>query len=158
MKKIIRKLAFLLLVAAVCLAVCSCEKEPTVETTATTETTIPWQTQPLEYFLIETSYGTLKFPQQWKEDLTIEKQATETGEEVIFRETITKDQLTLFTICIGGTENGSYIGTLTDATGKTREVYLRINELDLGDDLSTEQKSRIYAMQESVNDIIDNLK
>lgn len=154
MKRSLRSQIIVFFILIACLMLGSCDKGPAAETTDTD----PRETTSFQYFQVDTSFGTLKFPEQWKKDLKIEKNTTETGEEIIFRETITKDCLTLFTICIDMPESGSYIGNLTDAAGKTHEVYLQINELEMQEDLPKETKSRIYAMQESVNDIIDNLR
>ena len=157
MKRSLRLFAIFFMIFAACLIFCSCENEPT----QTEETTVPLRTEgtkAMEYFEIETSYGMLKFPEQWKNNLTLQRVTTDTGEEIIFRETFTKESLTLFTVCIGETSNGSYIGSMTDLNGQKHEVYLRIDELEFKEELSTEMKSRIYAMQESVNYLIDNLK
>ena len=64
---------------------------------------------------------------------------------------------TLFSLSIGE-EVGQLAGTLTDKRGTSRDVYVTV--YDLGDisELAQDKQDQLYAMQEAVNVVIENLK
>ena len=64
---------------------------------------------------------------------------------------------TLFDLSIGE-EVGQLAGTLTDKRGTSRDVYITV--YDLGDisKLAQDKQDQLYAMQEAVNVIVENLK
>ena len=64
---------------------------------------------------------------------------------------------TLFALSIGE-EVGQLAGTLTDKRGTSRDVYVTV--YDLGDisELALDKQDQLYAMQEAVNVVVENLK
>ena len=66
-------------------------------------------------------------------------------------------QYPLFKVTIGEGD-GSKIGELTDSAGTKRDVYLQLEEIQEDPNLNDGEQNRLYAMQEDLNYLIDNLK
>lgn len=108
-------------------------------------------------FVIQTDYGDLHYPDQWREYVkTIQEKKSDTI-KVTFEFEVDKSDYKLFEILIGG-DNGEIIGKLTDNNGIQRNVYLRVAELPMNSSLDEAEQNRFYAMQEDLNYLIDNLK
>lgn len=108
-------------------------------------------------FVIQTDYGDLHYPDQWREYVkTIQEKKSDTI-KVTFEFEVDKSDYKLFEILIGG-DNGEIIGKLTDNNGIQRNVYLRVAELPVNSSLDEAEQNRFYAMQEDLNYLIDNLK
>lgn len=105
----------------------------------------------------ETPYGDLYFPRQWGEFLRVEQVIGDNTVEVLFSAKINDNSIPLFSITIGG-DTGDIAGTLTAKDGISRNVYVRIEEIAENDSLSQIEQKRVYAMQEDLNYLIDNLK
>ena len=58
---------------------------------------------------------------------------------------------------IGG-EGANSVGTLTDSAGTSRNVSINVDEIVQDPDLTEGEQNRLYAMQEDLNYLIDNLK
>ncbi|MBR3383168.1 MAG: hypothetical protein IKG85_09080 [Clostridia bacterium] len=106
---------------------------------------------------IETKYGRLKYPDDLFEFLETEQ--TEDGNvvKVLFRAVINEKKIDLFEIGINGGE-GEPAGKLTGSDGVERTLYLRFIELDDLSDLTEGERDRVYAMQESLNFVLDHSK
>lgn len=109
-----------------------------------------------ELMEVETKYGNLLYPQQWKEYLKIEQE--EQGESlcVKFRALINETEYTLFDIVIGE-EDSESIGTIQDSDGESHNVYVHIEDNMELDNLSEEEQNRLFAMKEGVNELIAHL-
>lgn len=114
------------------------------------------ETQVSESIEITTAYGTLYYPDQWEEFIETEQQTTGDTIVVSFVAQIQDVEYPLFEITIAGTE-GSEVGELTDEEGTKRTVYLHVDELDEDPALTEGEQNRLYAMQEDLNYLIDNL-
>lgn len=111
----------------------------------------------LSDFVIQTEYGDLHYPDQWREYIkTIQEKKSDTI-KVTFEFEVDKSDYKLFEILIGG-DNGEIIGKLTDNNGIQRNVYLCVAELPVNSGLDEAEQNRFYAMQEDLNYLIDNLK
>ena len=66
-------------------------------------------------------------------------------------------QYDLFEISIGE-EKGQYVGTITGKKGDSHNVFVEV--YDLGDisGLPQDKSDQLYAMQEAVNTVVENLK
>ena len=107
--------------------------------------------------VIQTEYGDLHYPDQWREYIkTIQEKKSDTI-KVTFEFEVDKSDYKLFEILIGG-DNGEIIGKLTDNNGIQRNVYLCVAELPVNSGLDEAEQNRFYAMQEDLNYLIDNLK
>ena len=57
-----------------------------------------------------------------------------------------------------GEGDGSKIGELTDGAGTKRDVYVQLEEIQEDPNLNDGEQNRLFAMQEDLNYLIDNLK
>ena len=102
---------------------------------------------------IETDFGTLYIPQKYEQLLQIEV----SGSTVKFSARQDGTTYALFDLAVGE-EAGQLAGTLTDKRGTPRDVYITV--CDLGDisNLSQDKQDQLYAAQEAVNVVVENLK
>lgn len=107
--------------------------------------------------VITTDFGTLYYPDQWTECVKINQSATENALTVSFDAVINDRQYPLFDVVIGQ-DDGMEVGQLTDNSGTKHTVYLHVDELQEDPDLTDGEQNRLYAMQEDLNYLIDNLK
>ena len=128
--------------------------ENPVEDPSEEETTRPEDLPPIA---VETAYGTLYFQGQWEEFMVVEQVETENGVTVNFSAAFNGNTYPLFVFCIGEGE-GVLVGTVTDNAGNTYDVFASMMELEISDDLTDVETNRLYAMQEDINFVIDNLK
>ena len=72
-----------------------------------------------------------------------------------FRADVAGETFDLFRVTISP-EEGDSVGTLKDADGTERNVFIEVFELD-ADGLTAADQDTLYAMQEGVNTLIDAL-
>lgn len=107
--------------------------------------------------IISTQYGDLYYPDQWTECVQIDQSTAGNALVVSFAAQINDVQYPLFKVTIGEGD-GSKIGELTDSAGTKRDVYLQLEEIQEDPNLNDGEQNRLYAMQEDLNYLIDNLK
>ena len=137
---------------------CSSPKAEEGQETAIDSEEAPVVVQPEEKLMtIETDYGNLYYPAKWADYLTIEKQ--DMGEQcnVIFTATFGEVAYPLFTIQIGSGD-GTGIGSIYDAQGVGRDVYVSMPEGVDESALSDAEKDQLLTMREDVNALIDKLE
>lgn len=117
----------------------------------------PAETEGLPYVQVSTPYGDLYYQDQWEEYMVTEQEDTGDGVKVTFSACINGMTYPLFYVTIGSGE-GALVGELTGPDGAKREVYVRSNEMEEISELSDSERNRLYAMQEDINYIIENLK
>ena len=102
---------------------------------------------------INTGCGTLYIPQKYEQLLKAEVDS----DTIKFITEQDGKTYTLFDLRIGK-EVGQLAGTLTDKRGTSRDVYVTV--YDLGDisELAQDKQDQLYAMQEAVNVVVENLK
>lgn len=110
-----------------------------------------------EYMVIETEYGDLLYPEQWSEYLKTEQNMEKDSLQVSFSAQLEDKNYPMFQVTIGDSED-TEVGELTDDSGIKRKVHMKVDELEGIDELTEVEQQRIYAMQEDLNYIIDNLK
>lgn len=111
-----------------------------------------------EDMTIQTGYGDLFFPAQWREFLVTDQTEGDNDTiEVSFSAKINGKTYSLFTITIGGDED-TPAGTLTSSDGTQRNVYVQIEEIQESNLLDESEQNRLYAMQEDINYLLDSLK
>ena len=124
------------------------------ETTAATEVQ---ETVPPNCVIVSTPYGNLQYQDQWHEFMYVEQ--VQDGENIVvtFSAKFENGQYPLFALTIGslGEEPATYI---TDAAGVQRGVYVRMMEIVESDALSDAEQNRVYAMQEDINYVMENIK
>ena len=170
-----------LVVILVFIAGCGGEKEPQVqpveeqtpvpaEPTETTEPSDPEEVpteEPNEdpelsdpnrdWEPIETPFGRLRYPDQFFDYLETEQQESENGLRVLFSAVIGEKKIQLFELLIGEGD-GEPVGSLTGPDDVQRDVFLRFIEIEDTEGLTEGETNRVYAMQESLNFVIDNLR
>lgn len=106
---------------------------------------------------IETAYGTLSYPAEWKDSLVTNESQDDDGLlSVTFSAKLDEQEYSLFKIMICG-EEGDSVGTIKDAEGTVRNVFVELFELSDLSDLSEDAQNQLYAMQEGVNTLISEL-
>lgn len=105
---------------------------------------------------IETKYGDLSYPAKWEDSLATTESEKNNIFFVNFSAKIGEQEYNVFTVMICG-EEGDSVGTITDKSGTTRNVFVDIPELSELTGLSEEDQNLLYAMQEGVNVLIENL-
>lgn len=105
---------------------------------------------------VQTDFGTLFVPEQYLPAMKSDIKMEDDGCVVRFSTEQDGKSFDLYSIAIG-VESGEYVGELTDDSGVKRAVYVELFELDM-DGRSPEQQDQLYALQESVNAVIENLK
>ena len=140
-----------------------------VETTIPEESTVPpetaeptQETEPTfpvvpDHVVVGTAYGYLQFHDQWMEFMKTEQQTEGDVVHVFFTAVINDMEYPLFTITIGG-DGGEPICQMTDANGVTRPVYVQVEEIGDISALDEGEQDRLFAMQEEINYIIENIK
>lgn len=106
-------------------------------------------------FVIATQYGDLAYPVQWQDQLETEQTETKDGVKVDFFTSVGKTRYQLFSVIIGDEEN--LVGSIRDANGTVRNVSVAM--ADLGDISALRQadQDQLYAMQEGLNVVVENL-
>lgn len=102
---------------------------------------------------INTDFGTLYIPQKYEQLLKAEVDS----HTVKFITEQDGKTYTLFDLNIGE-ETGQLAGTLTDNRGTSRDVYVTVYELGDISELAQDKQDQLYAMQEAVNVVVENLK
>ena len=102
---------------------------------------------------IDTDFGTLYIPQKYEQLLKTDIDS----DTVKFSTEQEGKTYTLFDLSIDE-EVGQLVGTLTDEQGNSHDVYVTV--YDLGDisEMAQDKQDQLYAMQEAVNVIVENLK
>ena len=101
---------------------------------------------------IDTKYGNLYYPARWEKRLETKVKSN----EVTFYAVIDKEKTKLFNVFFDS-EEGSVVGHL-EIDGKTVPVSVLVEELPADNDWSEGEAFSIYAMQEDVNYVIENLR
>ena len=102
---------------------------------------------------INTGFGTLYIPQKYEQLLKAEVDS----DTIKFITEQDGKTYTLFDLRIGK-EVGQLAGTLTDKRGTSRDVYVTVYELGDISELAQDKQDQLYAMQEAVNVVVENLK
>lgn len=105
---------------------------------------------------IDTPYGELFFSEEWNDFLEV-KVSDKTNYTIAFYTNLEKEKIKLFSVVFGSDSKGELLGTIDDQWGETREVSIIINELKGMENISEENRDVGYAMQEEVNDIIEQI-
>ena len=110
-----------------------------------------------EDIVVSTDFGDLHYPERWREYVTIRQEQNDDTITVAFETESEGKTYELFEVLIGD-DTSDVIGSLTDAAGAQRNVYLHVEELSENSGLKENEQTRFYAMQEDLNYLIDHLK
>lgn len=114
------------------------------------------QEEDVQLMKIETRYGTLSYPAEWKDSLMTQESEENEIVTVTFDANVEEQSFNLFKVMICADE-GDSVGTLTDSEGTSRNVFVELSELTNLDGLSEDAQNQLYSMQEGVNILISNL-
>ena len=129
----------------------------------TNQTTVPNVTDVIvepetpEIMAVRTQYGSLYYQEQWAEYMRTEVTCGAKVTEIAFIAEINEKTYPLFVVSIGEADS-TFVGQITDSAGKKWDVYVQVEELGQYPELTEGEQNRLYAMQEEINYIIDNLK
>lgn len=110
----------------------------------------------LEDVDLTTPYGTVTYPGEYTGKLRIAQDRSRGYSLRVFATMPGKTEIHLFDILIGGSGD-VFAGTLTDQSGKIKEVYLNVSELELEDSWTESEREDVYAMQMLLNDFCEQL-
>lgn len=110
-----------------------------------------------EDIVTKTPYGSLYYPGEWADYVQIDQESGDGSVEVTYSAKINGNIITLFSIVVGESD-GSAAGMMTAEDGTQRNVYVKFEELTENEALNETEQQRLYAMQEDLNYLIDNLK
>ena len=175
MKRYISVLVSCLLILSM-LAGCGTEKEPVAEDNPTQEGTIEATEssemaeateaideieEPKEIktngIVVKTKYGNLYYQDQWEDFMQVMVSEDDTYITVAFAAEINGIQYSLFQLNIGEVE-GEPIAWITDAQGEKRSVFVSMEEIGIIPELTEGEQNRLFAMQEEINFILENLE
>lgn len=137
---------------------------PLVQEPAQEETPLvadaPEKSNVVNYMKFRTPYCTLQYPAVWKDRVSVEQ-----GEEDVFGigvykvrfygQAESRQKQLLFSVLFGGDE-GEQLGTVTNDQNETVSVNIQMEELNLSG-WPEEDAAALYAMQEAVNQLIEQL-
>lgn len=118
------------------------------------ETTTPFTEE--KKAALETEYGTIYYPAKWEDDFITDQEKKDDILTITFSTKIKKKTYDLFTVTIAG-EEGDSVGTITDKNGTKRNVFIEMLNLE-DSDAKEDVKNQLYAMQESINSMINYLQ
>ena len=105
---------------------------------------------------VHTEYGDLYFQEQWSEYMKTEQAMDGDVLAVSFMAEFNGQRYSLFEIIIGSGEEDP-AAWITDEAGVQRDVSVVFEEVLEHEELSQEEQNRLYAMQEDINFVIENL-
>lgn len=159
----------LLLCAVVCMSLfvgCSSgdvddgseERDTSITISDKTEGAVePAALAPSDAMTVDTALGSLYYPDQWNDFISVEEDSQEGFSSVLYQADFEGTKYDLFKVGID-TGDGQKVGTLTDENGVMHEVYILMYSVDGIEGLSPTEQDRLYAMQEGVNYLVENLK
>lgn len=169
MRKFIMTGAACMVLLTTLLAGCGSKAEQTVpseteqvqQTQAVEETTVATEavqeTVPPDCVVVSTPYGNLQYQDQWLEFMAVDQVRNGDDLVVTFSALVNDVKYPLFELTIGAGD-GNAAGQITDANGVRRDVYVHMMEIVDTAALTDSEQNRIFAMQEDINYVIENLK
>lgn len=104
---------------------------------------------------VETTYGDFFISDEWFDYFEYEINDKD-NYEVVFKAVYEKSEAELFTLVFAEKAEGSLLGSI-EADGKTANVFMQLEEIEIPEDLPAEKHDAFYGMQEEVNSIIEQL-
>lgn len=105
---------------------------------------------------IETPYAILKYPGQWKKQLRVKHTAGDIYTVAFYGEVIPDKEMLLFSIRFNDVESEN-IGAIKTPDGTEVPVGMVCEELQFEAGIDGEAMDAYYAMQEALNDVLDQL-
>lgn len=105
---------------------------------------------------VSTPYGELSFTSSWSEQWVTEAKEEADGYTLLFSTEAADRNHTLFTVCFGA-EDGYFVGWI-EQEGKKIPVSFTVPELEAENAWSEDDKARIQAMMENLNDLLNAVR
>lgn len=165
MKKVIA-LVVLVMVFVLAMAGCGEDEKPQEEHSGTEIVITPSEDTPQNSVpeevlsgepVVHTEYGDLIYHEQWLGFMKTEQKKEGETLTVSFIGEAEGENYYLFDIIIGTSEE-AIVGEITDSSGNKRDVYAKFYDLEQYTDVASEDFDRLCAMQEDLNNVINNLK
>ncbi len=107
-------------------------------------------------FAIETPYCVLKYPEQWKDQMTVKESNADGILTETFCANISGTQYELFTVYFGNSTVGELFGYLPTEGGNIA-VYIECHKLPEDHALAENDVSLFYSMIEGVNEVAQSI-
>lgn len=158
MKKVILALLTLSLVASLM----GCQKSVNTQDNTNKEASEGTQTSDDDHAVeklitIETKYGNFVYPAEWEKELITEESEENGIYYLLFSTKASDDVIQLFKVMVCS-EEGDSVGSLKDANGTERNVFIDITDLGDVTKYDEDTQNRLYAMQEAVNILTEGLQ
>lgn len=128
-------------------------------TTDSEKTTEPTQgnTEPvMNGASVNTPYCVLQIPEEWVGRISVEIKEEEWNTAVAFYGEVSGERVLLYTLHFGGAA-GDPVGILETEAGVMMDVTVEVHDITVNPGWSQEKTDSVYAMQESVNYMLENL-
>ena len=164
----VKKAVFFIIAATLCFSLAACSKDgdastesqETQEDSSVSEDSADAgnndEETATELMEINTEYGTLFYPVEWEDSLNTEETNSDGFLTVLFSTEADGQSYDLFRVMINS-EEGDSVGTVTSEDGTERNVFVETLELSDISGLSEDEQNRLYAMQEGINVLMENL-
>ena len=120
------------------------------------EEEMPAETESVGDIVIQTTYGNMKYPGEYRQNLVVDRNFNNGYEVKFYAKMESGEKIPLFDVIIGG-EGDSHIGRITAENGNSGELYITSYEFEPDNSWSEEEIQMIFAMQESVNYILEDM-
>ena len=136
--------------------------DPSPEVTVQTEPSAdPTETEQVpadpNVVAVSTPYGELRYQEQWSEFMKTKQIMDGDTLHVVFAAEFNGLEYELFELIIGESSDEP-VTQITDAEGTKRNVYVNFTELVEHPELAEDEQNRLYAMQEDINFVVENIK
>ena len=136
----------------------SVETTAPAETVAASEETVPTETEPrYDVVVVNTAYGDLCYQEQWYEHMRVRQEEQGDLIQARFLAEFNGVEYALFELMLGVPEEEAY-AFITDQAGTVRGVGVNFLELGEYPELSEDDRNQLFAMQEDINFVIENIK
>jgi len=132
-----------------------CKKSEDNSNAITPETEVAAEAE--ELMEIETLSGVIYYPAKWKDSIEVNETQEDENNNIVFCAKVAEKEFELFELTVGK-KDSMVIGSLTNSEGNKNDVYVELKELGDMEELSVEDQDLLYAMQEGINVIIENLQ
>lgn len=106
---------------------------------------------------IKTPVGSLYYPEEWADYLGIDENTEDGNYSAVFYSIADESKIQIFAIHIGAAGNGYLMGSVKNADGEEVNVWADVKEIESKPEWTDEESDRISAMQNRVNDIMDQI-
>lgn len=106
---------------------------------------------------ISTPIGNFYYSKAWEEYAEIKYISDGQSFTAVIQATIGNYRADIMAIHLDNDQDGNIIGSAPDADGNRRKICLELYEIDTGSGLSQSEFDTLYAMQEGVNQIIEQI-